>query len=458
MADISKINTGVIILGFLIALIATELAIYLLFPSVNNLLAYFMALVVPFMLFVTYLTTVEMMPDSEFLSERKAGFYGMMREMASFMGDSLFLAVLVLPLSLLVVYGLDYFGLTYGGPLIDNVILLAACFLIPLIILLVYFGLFRAAFVSMALSSPEKVANNYEEKPRRYACPQCGSIFSLPTYVCDCGEHYPDAKGNPELVPSVRGTDSIRCSNPLCRKILPVTDQGGRDALGMVCPDCDTALSPRASNTFTATLAGPSESGKTALAFSAISAVKRGSGFFFPYPGSYPAITPNSFVPPYIIGIEDSKLGDRCLAIYDVSGKYFEGPKSRSWRQPQYGQEDAIFFVVDPLSSGGPEKAEMAENDFWQKYHMAAQTSLTEPIRTPLHVVVTHRDLMNGSPEAKDCLIGCGYGRLISSLEGSFSDIHYHICDAMEMREAAAVFRIAFSPVDKVISDAFSSI
>ena len=458
MSDINGINKGVVFLGFLLAFLLTEFAIYLMFPSVNVLFGYFMALTVPFMLLVTCITVLDELPRSKFLSSEKKGFYEMIKEMGYFIGDSLALSIFIIPIALLIIYGLDFFGLTYGGPLTNNIAFLAACILIPVIFLLVYFGIFRLAIVSVTLASPEKAANNFEESPRRYACPQCGNIFDKPTYVCDCGEHYPDSNGNPRLIPTVRETDYIRCTNPNCGKMLPVTDQNGRDALKMVCPDCDCALAAKTSNTVVVTLAGPSGSGKTAFAFSAMTALKNAVKARRPYPGSYPSVTPAAFVPPYMVCFDVSNYKNRCLAIYDVNGKFFDGTRYYAWHQPQFGQEEAIFFVVDPLSSLGPDKAERAANDFWQKHHDSTQTSLTGKIGTPLHVVVTHGDQISGRPDPKDCLMTTGYDRLVSSLESNFSNIRYHICDALDPKEVAKIFREAFEPIDKEVADAFSKI
>ena len=110
MSNIKGVNTGVVALGFLLAFLLTEFAIYLMFPYVNELLAYFMALSVPFMLLMTSVGVTDSMPQSQFLSSEKKGFYDMVREMSVFMGASLILAIIILPLSLLFIYALDYIG------------------------------------------------------------------------------------------------------------------------------------------------------------------------------------------------------------------------------------------------------------------------------------------------------------------------------------------------------------
>ena len=95
----------------------------------------------------------------------------------------------------------------------------------------------------------------------------------------------------------------------------------------------------------------------------------------------------------------------------------------------------------------------MAANDFWQKYHLASQTSLTEPIRTPMHVVVTHKDAVGGRADVRDFLASNGYRMLVSSIESNFSTVSYHMCDATKGSEAAGVLSLVFEGIDKEVAD-----
>ncbi len=177
----------------------------------------------------------------------------------------------------------------------------------------------------------------------------------------------------------------------------------------------------------------------------------------YPYGNAYSPGTPEENSRPYVISAEIRRYEFHYLVIFDVNGSYFTG-RAGIDRQPQYGREDVIIITVNPCAPDAAMKDEMAMNGFWQKYHAVTQTSLSEDIRVPLHLVVTHGDILGNRPDIRGYLISEGYGRMISSLESNFRSVTYHMCDARDHREAAAVLSEALRRKDRSLALAFRKV
>ncbi len=317
MKDTRVANKRVVLLGLFLAFVLTECIIYMERSVANDIFAYFLMITHPVALFVIYEDIKVEIPDNRFLAAEKKAFGDLLSGLFEGILGALSIGLVFLPIALALVYVFDFFGMTVGNSLMGNLLLIALAILVPSFFLLGYFAAVRGAFIAMALRSPSKVANNYVDMPEHQVCPKCGCVFSSPVYVCTCGERYPDPKGNPELVPSSQGTDFIECTNPGCRRMLPVTDQGGRDKLYKVCPDCSAPVAMFPGPSFLVTLAGPSGSGKTTLAFGALHSVEANSVARYPNPFGFPLLTPEAPIPPYVICFGHRSDDERCLALYE---------------------------------------------------------------------------------------------------------------------------------------------
>ncbi|MBR4504728.1 MAG: phage holin family protein [Candidatus Methanomethylophilaceae archaeon] len=326
-------------------------------------------------------------------------------------------------------------------------------FVIALIVFLIYYFIVMIIFVTVLGYSKMKERAGYAKNTRRCVCPSCGAIFERPIYVCSCGQRYPTANGL-DLRPSIHGINHTHCE--VCDAKLPVTDRHNkRRLLDAVCPECDAIINAKEAKPYILTLAGPSKSGKTTLAFSAMYAIEKSGKYSYPYSSSYSGSTPKTYSPPYVIDVDVSKKTNRHLVMFDINGSYFSSDENDFGQQPQYGQEDAIFVTIDASAQDAAVKAELAVNEFWQKYHSISQTSLTSTIRVPLHLVVTHKDAIGDPGDVRGYLVSSGFGQLISMLDNSFSSVSYHICDARDTKEVAKVFFDAFVRLDSDVANMF---
>ncbi len=335
----------------------------------------------------------------------------------------------------------------------------------PLVMTVLGFAVFVAMFALyglavmmaytflLALAKGEE-AGRYAKDTRRCVCPSCGSVFPRPVHVCSCGERYPSG-GNIPLRPSIHGLLHTNCANDGCGRKLPVTDRRReRRALDAVCPECGGSIRTREARPYIISLAGPPGSGKTTFAFSALSALESRGSTTRPYGDAHALVTPNAYSPPYVISVDVSRRTDRSLFFFDISGSYFDS--DHQGFQPQYGQEDMMVIVIDPSAVDARESSELASNDFWQKVHTVTQTSLSQVIRVPLHLVVTHKDSVGGHDDVRAYLDSEGYGQMVSSLESSFSSVSYHICDARSEDDVSRVLGDMFSSIDGDVAGVFN--
>ncbi len=326
-------------------------------------------------------------------------------------------------------------------------------FAIAMVVYVIYYVAVMLIFLAVLAISRIRERAGYAKDTRRCVCPACGAIFERPIYVCSCGQRYPTASGL-DLRPSIHGLYHTHCEG--CDMKLPVTDrQKDRRILDALCPECNGTINAKEARPYLLTFAGPSGSGKTSLAFSAMDAIAKNSGHAYPYGSSYSMATPNRYSPPYVISMDVSRRTDRHLVMFDISGTYFNSDVDDMGQQPQYGQEDAIFIAVDASAPDAAVRAELAVNEFWQKYHYVSQTSLSDSIRVPLHLVVTHKDAIGDPGDVRGYLISSGFSQLISLLENSFSSVSYHICDARDAKQVAKVFFDAFTRLDSDVANVF---
>jgi hypothetical protein len=316
----------------------------------------------------------------------------------------------------------------------------------------VYFFLVTMVYIMALALAKASESGGYAKNTGRCVCPTCGTVFARPIYVCSCGHRYPSAS-TIELRPSIHGLTKTNCE--YCGAKLPVS--GDRRLLDAICPDCGGKISTQEGRPYLVTLAGSSGSGKTALAFSAMKALESTGKSEYPYGNAYSFRTPKTYSPPYVISVDASKKRKQYLALFDINGAYFSDSDDVG-QQPQYGQENAIIITINPLSPDATLKDEKATNIFWQKYHSVSQTSLSDSIHVPLHVVVTHGDLEGDKADVKGYLESKGYGLIIKSLESNFRSVSYHICDARDPKEVAKVFSDAISGGNKALSGAFPKI
>ena len=326
-------------------------------------------------------------------------------------------------------------------------------FAISIAVYIVYCAAVMAIYIAVMWMAKTDEAGRYIRDTRRCVCPDCGAIFDRPIYYCSCGQRYPTADGL-ELRPSIHGLRYTHCAG--CDTKLPVTDRRkDRRLLNAECPECRGAILTKEAHPYVITLAGPSRSGKTSLAFSAMEAMERSGRASYPYGNAYSRSTPGRYSPPYVICADVSRRTERYLAMFDINGSYFSSSENDMGQQPQYGLEDAIFLTVDPTAPDAAAEAEMAVNEFWQKYHAISQTSLTSTVSVPVHLVVTRGDRIGKQADVRGYLESAGFGRLTSLLGSSFSDVSYHICDARDAKDVAAVFFDAFTKLDADVANIF---
>ncbi len=449
MNDMKWINESAIITGYVMSAVISICAVIALGRAYDTLFHYLMILAIV----VGTLVGIKRTDCGKFgnalmVSDRGtfgAVLYGMVEGLSG-MGIVLIMSLpLIFPVMLVLIF-IDYMSI------INGLIIIAAGIAVFALVFFA-FCLFIRIMAKGALASyvlKEKL--DYERNTLRCVCPQCGSIFPRPIHACACGQRYPDGS-NPELRPSIRGVKHMNCAG--CGALLPVTDEDGeRGRLDAFCPDCGGPILTGERHPYVISLAGPEASGKTTLAFSAMKSLEAHAGASRPYGFAYDPKTPDSFSPPYVVSLNAGRKG--CyLAVFDISGRYFSGDQKDVGAQPQYGAEDAIIFAIDPTAKDSALISETAANDFWQTHHSVAQTSLSDPIKIPVHVVVTHRDAAGDHPDVRAYLESAGLGHTVSSIESSFRDVRYHMCDARDGREASEIFARIFESLEPGISAAF---
>ena len=287
------------------------------------------------------------------------------------------------------------FGFHLGKLILSAVLTTTICLILSIIqlsitlafMILLYLGFFIVLLSDKIYCGIKRIGTS---------CPNCQEKYSLPTYVCTCGNEHTS------LIPSKYGVLSRKCN---CGQKLRTTFFNGRQKLPgkWVCPKCGYELGGPLQVDIPIPVVGGPSSGKTCYISMAISQIEKKSqeeyGLEFQYKPNdalgddYEENKANMNIGRLPIKTSDTRLryyqfyltpvGKRVknlVSLCDVAGETYES-NAEIGKQIGYKYANAFLMIVDPLSVT-QFREELSEEKIDLKKYGASERPMDEVLST----------------------------------------------------------------------------